>query len=96
LEACDVKVVHHDGDPAVALPAGPFDILVCEGAVVRAPEAWLAVLALGGRAALIERNGPAGRAIVHVRTPEAIGRRTGFDSAPPYLPGFEPQAGFAF
>jgi protein-L-isoaspartate(D-aspartate) O-methyltransferase len=96
LEACDVKVVHHDGDPAVALPAGPFDILVCEGAVVQAPEAWLALLALGGRAALIERNGPAGRAIVHVRTPEAIGRRTGFDSAPPYLPGFEPQAGFAF
>jgi hypothetical protein len=45
---------------------------------------------------LIERNGPAGRAIIHVRTPEAIGRRTGFDSAPPYLLGFEPQAGFAF
>ena len=41
-------------------------------------------------------NGPAGRAVVHLRTPEAIGRRTGFDTAPPYLPGFEPQAGFAF
>ena len=39
LEACDVTVVRHDGDPAGALPTGPFDILVCEGAVVRAPEA---------------------------------------------------------
>ena len=32
-------------EPGEALPAGPFDIIVCEGAVSRAPEAWIGLYA---------------------------------------------------
>lgn len=96
LEACGVAVTRFDGDALDLPPGGSFDIVVTEGAVAEAPSAWLAALAPGGRAALIERRGPAGRAVLHVRTPEGIGRRNGFDAAPPYLPGLEPQTGFAF
>lgn len=96
LEGCGVSVTRQDGDPADGAPAGSYDIVICEGAVARVPGSWLEALAIGGRLAVIERTGPAGRAVLHVRTAEGVGRRTGFDSAPPYLPGLEPQAGFAF
>ena len=96
LEACGVTVTRFDDEVLARPPKGPFDVLVCEGAVGQAPEAWLAVLAVGGRAVIIERQGPAGRAVVYLRTAEGVGRRTGFDSAPAFLPGLEPQAGFAF
>ena len=96
LEACGVSVVRHDGEPLDSPPGGRFDIVLAEGAVGRAPEAWLEALATGGRAVVIERSGPAGRAVVYLKTAEGIGRRTGFDSAPPFLPGLEPRPGFVF
>ena len=77
-------------------PPGAFDLVVSEGAVAEVPATWLAALGVGGRAAVIERRGPAGRAVLHLRTAEGLGRREGFDAAPPYLPGMEPQARFAF
>lgn len=96
LEACGVTVVRHDGDQLDSPPDGRFDIVLAEGAVARAPEAWLDALAPGGRAVVIERSGPAGRAVVYLKTADGIGRRTGFDSAPPFLPGLEPRSGFVF
>ena len=96
LEACGVAVSRFDGEVLARPPAGPFDILVCEGAMARIPEAWLDALSIGGRAVVIERQGPAGRAVIYLKTAEGVGRRTGFDSAPEFLPGLEPQTGFAF
>lgn len=96
LEACGVAVTRFDDEVLAQPPAGPFDILVCEGAMDRIPRAWLEVLSPGGRAVVIERQGPAGRAVVYLKTAEGVGRRTGFDSAPAFLPGLEPQTGFAF
>jgi len=79
-----------------ALPAGPFDIVVCEGAVTRAPDAWAAALAPNGRLGVVERDGPVGKALLYVHAIDGVGRRDLFDAFPPVLAGFEPQPGFAF
>ena len=96
LEACGLVVTRFDGEALDLPPAGTFDLVISEGAVSEVPAAWLNAVGIGGRAAVIERRGPAGRAVLHVRTAEGLGRREGFDAAPPYLPGLEPQPGFAF
>lgn len=94
IETLDVAVTRQDDDLAQP-PAGTFDVIICEGAVARAPEAWLQALALGGRLAVIERDGPVGKACLYVRAEDGIGRRVLFDATPPVLPGFEAQHGFA-
>lgn len=81
------------GDP---LPAGEFDIVVCEGAVGRAADAWTAALATNGRLGLVERDGPVGKACLYVRASDGVGRRELFDAFPPLLAGFETRHGFAF
>ncbi|WP_293903874.1 protein-L-isoaspartate O-methyltransferase [Phenylobacterium sp.] len=83
-------------DAAAALPEGTFDIVVCEGAVGCAPQAWRAALAMNGRLGVVERSGPVGKACLYVRAADGVGRRELFDGFPPVLAGFEPQHGFAF
>jgi len=94
IEALGASVVSAEvGQP---LPAGPFDIIVCEGSVARAPAEWVAALAANGRLGVVERSGPVGKACIFLRTAEGVGRREAFDSFAPVLAGFEPQHGFAF
>jgi protein-L-isoaspartate(D-aspartate) O-methyltransferase len=88
-------VVAHS-EAGADLPDGPFDIIVCEGAVARAPDAWTARLAMNGRLGVVERSGMVGKACLYVRAADGIGRRELFDGFPPVLAGFEPQHGFAF
>src|SRR3954470_18241464 len=83
-------------DAADPLPEGAFDLIVCEGAVGRAPAAWLAALAPGGRLGLVERDGPVGKACIYLKAEDGVGRRELFDSTPPVLAGFEAQHGFVF
>jgi protein-L-isoaspartate(D-aspartate) O-methyltransferase len=93
LEELGVAVTRAEaGDSA---PAGPFDIVVCEGAVASAPQPWLDALAPQGRMGVVERDGPVGKACLYVRTPEGAGRRDLFDAFPPVLAGFEARHGFA-
>lgn len=87
-----VEGVLADGVPG----QGPFDVIVVNGAVAKAAPAWLDQLAEGGRMAVIERDGAVGRAKLYTKVDGRIGERTVFDAAPPYLPGFEPEAGFVF
>jgi len=78
-------------------PAGSdYDVIVCEQAVSSAPESWLNALAPGGRMALVERNGPVGKARLWVNAETGLGSREVFDATPPMLPGFEKKAEFAF
>lgn len=93
IEALGLPVVRIDAADA---PTGAFDVIVCEGAVGRAPEAWLDALAMGGRLGVVERDGVVGKGCVYVRGPDGIGRRELFDSFSPVLAGFEPEHGFAF
>lgn len=78
------------------LPGGEFEIIVCEGAVSRTPEAWTSALTENGRLAVVERDGPVGKACLYVRTEDGVGRRDLFDAFPPVLAGFEVRHGFAF
>lgn len=82
-------------EPGAAL-SGRYDVIVCEGAVGAAPEAWLAALAPGGRLGVIERQGAAGSAKLYLRTADGVGSRAVFDAAPPVLAGFETPRTFAF
>jgi protein-L-isoaspartate(D-aspartate) O-methyltransferase len=83
-------------DAGEALAAGDYDIIICEGAVARAPQGWLDVLAPTGRLGLVERTGAVGKACLYMRAPDGVGHRELFDAFPPVLAGFEPVPGFAF
>lgn len=85
----------NDGDLKAA-PAGPFDVVVCEGAVADVPASWTAALADGGRLGVIVRKSRAGKARIYVKTGADLGWREPFDANPPVLAGFEPVVGFAF
>lgn len=88
----------------VTLATAPFaepalsgvDLIVCEAALAEVPEAWFAALAPGGRLAAVERRGPLGKARLWLRTASGVSPREGFDSTPPFLPGFEPVEVFQF
>ena len=97
LERMGLTVAKIDADDLSQGPGGgPFDLIVTEGAVGRAPKAWLAAMAMHGRLGVVERDGPVGKAAVSVRAADGVGRREMFDSTPPVMPGLEVRHGFAF
>jgi protein-L-isoaspartate(D-aspartate) O-methyltransferase len=96
IETLGVPVTQLAGDDLTAVGEGTYDVIVCEGAVARAPEAWLSALAPGGRLGVVERDGPVGKACLYVRGEDGLGRRELFDATPPVLKGFEAEHGFAF
>lgn len=96
LEALGLAVQRVEGQDLTRLPAGEFDVIVCEGAVGRVPQAWISALAPGGRLGVVERDGPVGKACLYIKAEDAVGRRELFDSTPPVLSGLEAQHGFSF
>ncbi|HEX3364463.1 protein-L-isoaspartate O-methyltransferase [Phenylobacterium sp.] len=96
LEHLGLSVVRLDEGDLSQPPAGSYDLIVCEGAVGRAPAAWTAALALRGRLGVVERDGPVGKACVYVRAEDGIGRREVFDATPSVMAGFALEHGFAF
>ena len=91
-----VEVTRLDEGDLTPAGEGGFDLIVCEGAVAKAPQTWLDALASRGRLAVVERDGPVGKACLYVKAADGVGRRELFDGFPPLLAGFEPQHGFAF
>ena len=94
IEHMGLAVTRVDADDP-GIGGREFDLVVCEGAVGRAPESWRRAVASGGRLGLVERNGPVGKACLYVRGEGGIGRRDLFDATPPVLAGFAVQHGFA-
>ena len=76
-------------------PGGDYDVIVSEAAVPVRPEAWLAALKAGGRLAVVERTGPAGKAVLYVKGASGLSRRELFDAAPPVLDDLAPEPAFA-
>lgn len=77
-------------------PAGEaYDLIVSEAAVPGRPDAWLNALKVGGRLAVVERTGPAGKAVLYVRGEQGLSRRELFDAAPPVLAELTPEPTFA-
>ena len=93
LEALGLAVTQIDAGDSVT--GNGFDIIVCEGAVWRAPEPWLKALAEGGRLGVVERDSAVGKACLYICADGRTGRREIFDSFAPILAGFEAQHGFA-
>lgn len=62
-----------------------YDVMVSETAVGQRPDAWIKGLRVGGRLVVVERTGPAGKAILYVRGAEGVSRRELFESNPPML-----------
>ncbi|NJC42462.1 protein-L-isoaspartate(D-aspartate) O-methyltransferase [Brevundimonas alba] len=88
------------GVQAVVAPFGQpsgegYDVIVSEAAVPVRPEAWLAALKIGGRLAVVERAGPAGKAVLYVKGSSGLSRRELFDAAPPVLSELAPEPSFA-
>ncbi|HXA39440.1 MAG TPA: protein-L-isoaspartate O-methyltransferase [Phenylobacterium sp.] len=96
LEHLGLSVTRLDEGDLSQPPGADYDVIVCEGAVGRAPAGWTATLALRGRLGVVERDGPVGKACVYVRAEDGIGRREVFDATPPVMRGFAAQHGFAF
>jgi protein-L-isoaspartate(D-aspartate) O-methyltransferase len=96
LEALGLSVTRLDGEDLTVPPVGDFDLIVCEGAVGRAPAAWSAALSENGRLGVVERDGPVGKACLYIKAEDGIGRRELFDSTPPVLAGLAAEHGFAF
>jgi protein-L-isoaspartate(D-aspartate) O-methyltransferase len=86
-----------EGDLKAGAPKqGPFNVIIVGGAVAQPPKAWFDQLAEGGRLAVIEREGPVGRARIYTKARGAVGERSAFDADATLLPGFEPEPGFVF
>ena len=96
LQDIGLTVERFDADDLKAAPAGPYDVIVCEGAVGVVPPSWTAALAVGGRLAVVVRDGPVGRVRLYTRGEQDLGFRQVFDSTPPVLPGLAAEPGFAF
>ena len=95
LEKIGLAVTRLDGDDLTDV-SGTWPIVVCEGAVIRPPASWLAALAPEGRLAVIERDGPTGRAMLYLKTDQSTSGRPLFDCAPPVMAGFAEAPGFVF
>ena len=93
IEAMGLAVTHQDTDIATPADTG-FDVIVCEGAVARAPAAWLAALSPGGRLGVVERPGRVGRACIYLRAGNGTGRQEAFDATAPLMADFASQPAF--
>ena len=73
LEAMGLTVDRLDQGDLSAPPGANYDVMICEGAVPAAPQAWIAALAEDGRLAVVERDGPVGKAKLYVRSGHGAG-----------------------
>jgi len=95
IEADNAVVV--EGELSKGVPGqGPFNVIIVNGAVAKPAQAWLDQLAVGGRLAVVVRDGTVGQARIYTKAQNSVGDRNVFDTTAPYLPGFEPEAKFAF
>ena len=75
---------------------GPYDAIVVNGAVESRPDILLDQLASNGRLACLQRDGRACRAVLYVRSANAVGFRILFDATAPVLDEFKPAPEFVF
>jgi protein-L-isoaspartate(D-aspartate) O-methyltransferase len=77
-----------------AADAGPFDVIVIEGAVEVVPDAILAQLAEGGRIASLFAEGSLGVVRIGVKGDGTVSWRSAFNAGAPVLDGFRKRRGF--
>lgn len=77
-------------------PAGPYDVILVEGAVEEVPPPLFRQLKDGGRLLCVLGAGPGARAMIYRRSGDDIGSLRSFDAAAALLPGFAKPREFAF
>ncbi|MBI1339626.1 methyltransferase domain-containing protein [bacterium] len=96
----DLQVLNVDivvGPLSAGAPAaGPFDVVVVNGAVEEPAAAWSDQLAEGGRLAVVVSEGPVKRARIYTKAGGVLAWRTPFEASTPVLPGFERVQRFRF
>ena len=80
-----------EGDAA----AGPYDVIVLNGATEVTPAGLLGQLKEGGRLVCVLGSAP-GKAMLYLRSGGEVGGRPLFDAAAPLLPGFIKAPAFVF
>lgn len=81
-----------DGDPS----AGPYDVIILNGAAEVMPDGLLGQLKEGGRLVGVSAQSQPPRAMLVTRSHGEFGHRALFDAAAPVLPGLERAAAFVF
>lgn len=76
--------------------AGPYDVIVLEGAVTAPPEALFEQLKDGGRLVAVMQSGGSGQGCCWRRHGTTIAKRICFDASAAILPGFEAVEEFSF
>jgi Protein-L-isoaspartate carboxylmethyltransferase len=92
LEAMGVTCVEA---PLREPTGGGYDLIVSEGAVPGRMDSWLSALSPKGRLAVVERQGPVGKAALYVNTSDGNSRAEMFNAAPPLLAELVPSPTFA-
>lgn len=83
VDASGVSVVTAEDE---ALLAGPFDVIMIEGAIGKVQDRLLGHLAMNGRLVAVVGQGLSGVATVWARTPEGFVSRAHFNAKLPALP----------
>lgn len=81
-----------EGAPA----AGPYDVIILNGATEMTPDGLLGQLKEGGRLVGVSAQSQPPRAMLVTRSHGEFGHRALFDAAAPVLPGLERAAAFVF
>ena len=76
--------------------AGPYDVIVMEGATEVVPESLLRQLSDGGRLVCVLGGDQAAKVMLYLRSGGDVGGRAVFDAAAVVLPGFTRPPAFAF
>jgi protein-L-isoaspartate(D-aspartate) O-methyltransferase len=76
--------------------AGPYDVILLQGASEIAPDSLLGQLKEGGRLLAVLGSGPAGKATIWRMTATRATPQPLFDAAAPLLPGFVKPPAFVF
>ena len=76
--------------------AGPYDVILMQGATEIVPATLLRQLKNGGRLACILGPGPQRKAMLYRNTDGEVSGRPMFDAAAPLLPGFKQALTFVF
>ncbi len=76
--------------------AGPYDVILMQGATEIVPEALLSQLKDGGRLVCVFGPGPQRKAMLYRKADGEVSGRPMFDAAAPLLPGFKQAPTFVF
>jgi protein-L-isoaspartate(D-aspartate) O-methyltransferase len=76
--------------------AAPYDLILLDGAIEVAPDAFASQLKPAGRLAAVFGRGPAAKAMIYRLSEGHLIGRSIFDAAAPVLPGFAAPPAFVF